>query len=175
MYCKFCNTEVEDQLSTGAYCPNCVDWLDNKNISKTKLTTKKYIVKVPFSGQSRGYKIFHVDATSEDIAVQKVKNYNGDLIEEDIIRDDRREDRQDAECYGLVNSEQGDEDNWWENKNNFPCMLIANLDGGNALVWVHYQIDGVAYDVRDNNYRLVNNSNWRKATKQEILDNIKGL
>lgn len=67
------------------------------------------------------------------------------------------------------------ESKWYEDKNNFPCMLIANLDGGDALVWVHYQIDGVAYDVRDNGYRLIENTNWRRATKQEILDNIKGL
>lgn len=174
MYCKFCNTEVEDQISTGAYCPNCVDWLDNENISKTKLPTKKYIVKVPFSGQSRGDKIFHVDATSEEIAVQKVKNYHGDLISEDIIRDDRREDRQDAECYGLVHSEAEAEVDWWKDKSNFPCMLIADISTA-ALVWVHYQIDGIAYDVRDNPYRLIEHTNWRRATKQDILDNIKGL
>lgn len=64
-------------------------------------------------------------------------------------------------------------DTWWEDKSNFPCMLIANLDGGNALVWVHYQIDGIAYDVRDNRYRLVESTNWRRATRQEILNNIK--
>ena len=63
---------------------------------------------------------------------------------------------------------------WWNNELNFPCMLIANLDGGDALVWVHYQINGIAYDVRDFGYRLID-SNWRRATKQEILDNVKGL
>ena len=64
---------------------------------------------------------------------------------------------------------------WWNDESNFPCMLIANLDGdGDALVWVHYQINGIAYDVRDFGYRLIDN-NWRRATKQEILDNVKGL
>ena len=72
-----------------------------------------------------------------------------------------------------VNPETEDS-NWWKNKSNFPCMLIANLDGGDALVWVHYQINGIAYDVRDFGYRLID-SNWRRATKQEILDNVKGL
>ena len=65
--------------------------------------------------------------------------------------------------------------NWWEDKSNFPCMLIVNHDSGNALVWVHYQSDGVAYDVRHNEYALTGNTNWRRATKQEILDNVKGI
>lgn len=65
--------------------------------------------------------------------------------------------------------------NWWENKENFPCMLIAETTSGHALVWVHYQIDGIAYDVRDNGYRLIEHTNWRRATKEEILNNIKGL
>ena len=175
MYCKFCNTEVEAIDSTGAFCQECSEYIDIDNISKTKLQTKKYIVKVPFSGQSRGNKIFHVDATSEESAVQKVKDYHGDLVEEDIDRDDRSEDRQDAECYGLVHSEPEIAADWWKDKSNFPCMLIANLDVGAALVWVHYQIDGIAYDARDNGYRLIEHTNWRRATKQEILDNIKGL
>ena len=54
-------------------------------------------------------------------------------------------------------------------------MIIADTSSGSALVWVHYQLDGVAYDVRDNSYRLVNNTNWRRATKEEIIANIKGL
>ena len=37
-----------------------------------------------------------------------------------------------------------------------------------------YCIDGIAYDVRGFGYRLID-SNWRRATKQEILDNVKGL
>lgn len=65
--------------------------------------------------------------------------------------------------------------NWWENKNNFPCMLICTLSSGDALVWVHYCNNGIAYDVRDNGYRLIEHTNWRRATKQEILNNIKGL
>ena len=73
-----------------------------------------------------------------------------------------------------VNSEP-DVENWWENKDNFPCMIIAETGSGHALVWVHYQIDGVAYDVRDSGYRLVNNSNWRRASKEEIIANVKGL
>ena len=64
---------------------------------------------------------------------------------------------------------------WWNDKSNFPCMLIANLDGGDALAWVHYCIDGIAYDVRDFGYRLIDSTNWRRATTQEILDNVKGL
>lgn len=172
MYCKFCNTEVEDQISTGAYCPNCVDWLDNENISKTKLPTKKYIVKVPFSGQSRGDKIFHVEATSEDIAVQKVKNYKGELISEETIRDDRNEDRDNARCYGLVHSEPEVKSDWYKDKSNFPCLIVNSCDG-TSMVWVHYAEYGIAYDYRDNEYDL--EYNWRKATKQEILDNIKGL
>lgn len=175
MYCKHCTTEVEDQTKSGAYCPNCIEWLGWDEISRTKLTMNKYIVKVPFSGQSRGDKIFHVDATSEESAVRKVKHYNdGDLVSEDIIRDDRREDRQDAECYGLVHSEPEFSSDWWKDKSNFPCMLIADTSTA-ALVWVHYQIDGIAYDVRDNPYRLTEHTNWRRAKKQEILDNIKGL
>lgn len=63
---------------------------------------------------------------------------------------------------------------WWKDKSNFPCMLIANLDGGDALVWVHYCVNGVAYDVRDFGYHLTGSTNWRRATKQEILDNVKG-
>lgn len=174
MYCKFCNTEVEGKIESGAYCPNCIEWLDNDSISKTKLPIKKYVVKVPFSGQSRGDKIFHVEATSEEIAVQKVKNYKGELISEETIRDDRIEDRDNAECYGLVHSEPEDKVDWWKDKSNFPCMLIADISTA-ALVWVHYQIDGIAYDVRDNGHRLVEPTNWRRATKQEILDNIKGI
>ena len=65
--------------------------------------------------------------------------------------------------------------NWWENRENFPCMLICTLSSGDALVWVHYQIDGIAYDVRDNSHRLIDHTNWRRATKEEILNNIKGL
>ena len=66
------------------------------------------------------------------------------------------------------------ESKWYEDKSNFPCMLIADIST-TALVWVHYQIDGIAYDVRDNGYRLIEHTNWRRATKQEIMDNIKGL
>ena len=73
-----------------------------------------------------------------------------------------------------VNSEPEDV-NWWENKSNFPCMIITETTSGHALVWVHYCINGIAYDVRDNEYRLTGNTNWRRATKQEIIDNIKGL
>ena len=64
-------------------------------------------------------------------------------------------------------------DKWWENKSNFPCMLITETTRGHALVWVHYWIDGIAYDVRDNGYRLIEHTNWRRATKEEILENIK--
>ena len=64
---------------------------------------------------------------------------------------------------------------WWKNKSNFPCMLITETTSGHALVWVHYCIDGIAYDARDNGYRLIEHTNWRRATREEILNNIKGL
>ena len=64
--------------------------------------------------------------------------------------------------------------NWWENSENFPCMLIADIST-TALAWVHYCIDGIAYDVRDNGHRLIEHTNWRRATREEILNNIKGL
>ena len=73
-----------------------------------------------------------------------------------------------------VHSEPEIAADWWKDKFNFPCMLIADISTS-ALVWVHYQIDGIAYDVRDNSYRLVNNTNWRQATKEEILANVKGI
>lgn len=73
-----------------------------------------------------------------------------------------------------VNSEPVIAADWWKDKSNFPCMLIADISTS-ALVWVHYQIDGIAYDYRDNGYRLIEHTNWRRATKQEIMDNIKGL
>ena len=65
--------------------------------------------------------------------------------------------------------------NWWKDKSNFPCIIISKCQDESALVWVHYQIDGIAYDFRDNGYRLIEHTNWRRATKQEILNNIKGL
>ena len=174
MYCKFCSTEVEDQTLSGAFCPECCEYIDIDKISRTKPTLNKYIVKVPFSGQSRGYKVLHVDATSEDTAVHKVKNYHdGDLISEETDRDDRREDRQYATCDGLVYSEP-ENDKWWENKSNFPCIITSGSDS-QMMAWVHYCIDGIAYDCRDNGYRLIEHTNWRRATKEEIINNIKGL
>ena len=75
----------------------------------------------------------------------------------------------------IIMSKINSEPNWWKDKSNFPCMLIANLYSGTILlVWVHYQIDGIAYDARDNGYRLIEHTSWRRATKQEIMDNIKG-
>ena len=65
--------------------------------------------------------------------------------------------------------------NWWENKDNFPCMLICNFLYGDALIWVHYSIENNVYDYRDNAYSLGEYSSWRRATKEEILANIKGL
>lgn len=175
MYCKFCNTKTEAIDSTGAFCEECCSHINIDNLSKTKLTINKYIVKVPFSGNSRGHKVFHVDATSEDTAVHKVKNYNGgDLISEETDRDDRSEERQYATCDGLVNSEPEDY-NWWKNKDNFPCMIICNFGSGDTLACVHYSIENNVYDCRDNAYELSQYSNWRRATKQEILANIKGL
>lgn len=105
MYCKFCATKIKpiDTWTTGAFCSECSEVIENKDMSKIKPVVTKYIVKVPFYGQSRGYKIFHIDATSEATAVHKVKNFNdGDLISEEIDRDDRSEERQYAECYGVV-------------------------------------------------------------------------
>lgn len=67
------------------------------------------------------------------------------------------------------------EDYWWMNPSNFPCMLIADTSEGQILVWVHCAAHGNAYDCRDNMYRLTSHTNWRRATKEEILANIKGL
>jgi hypothetical protein len=67
------------------------------------------------------------------------------------------------------------EDYWWMNPSNFPCMLIADTSEGQILVWVHYAAHGNAYDCRDNMYRLTPHTNWRRATKEEILANIKGI
>lgn len=63
--------------------------------------------------------------------------------------------------------------NWWEDSSNFPCMLIANLDGGDALAWVHYAINNIAYDCRDATYSLDKYSNWRRATPEEVKFNTK--
>lgn len=64
--------------------------------------------------------------------------------------------------------------NWWEDSSNFPCIITTGSDC-QMMVWVHYCIDGIAYDCRDNGNRLIEPTNWRRATKQEIIDNIKGL
>ena len=65
--------------------------------------------------------------------------------------------------------------NWWKNKDNFPCMLICNFSSGDALIWVHYSIENNVYDYRGNAYSLGEHSIWRRATREEILNNIKGL
>ena len=65
--------------------------------------------------------------------------------------------------------------NWWKNKDNFPCMLICNFSSGDALIWVHYSIENNVYDYRGNGYSLGEHSPWRRATREEILNNIKGL
>lgn len=70
---------------------------------------------------------------------------------------------------------KSEDNDWWKDKSNFPCMLIANLDGGDALVWVHYCINSVAYDFRDFGYHITGSTNWRRARKEEILNNVKGL
>ena len=56
---------------------------------------------------------------------------------------------------------------WYEDKDNFPC-LIVNICDGTSMVWVHYADFGVAYDFVNNKYKL-ENSNWRRATPEEIL------
>ena len=56
---------------------------------------------------------------------------------------------------------------WYEDKDNFPC-LIVNIWDGTSMVWVHYADFGVAYDFVNNKYKL-ENSNWRRATPEEIL------
>lgn len=64
---------------------------------------------------------------------------------------------------------------WYEDKNNFPCCLVAETDtGGLMMIIVHYAQDAVAYDFRSNKYKL-ENSNWRRATKEEVslLSNFK--
>ena len=82
-----------------------------------------------------------------------------------------------TKSYNSASNRNSEPENgkWWENKSNFPCMLIASFYEWKALVWVHYQIDGVAYDFRDHEYRLIGHTNWRRATREEILNNIKGL
>lgn len=55
--------------------------------------------------------------------------------------------------------------NWWEDSTNFPCVIIAQ-DG--MMTLVHYAKDDYAYDLRDNPYQLYN-SNWRRATREEML------
>ena len=64
--------------------------------------------------------------------------------------------------------------NWWKDKDNFPCIITSGSDC-QMMAWVHYCIDGIAYDCRNNGYRLIDHTNWRRATKEEILNNIKGL
>ena len=54
---------------------------------------------------------------------------------------------------------------WWEDSNNFPCVIIAQ-DGMMSLV--HYSKDDYVYDLRDNAYQLYN-SNWRRATREEMI------
>lgn len=64
---------------------------------------------------------------------------------------------------------------WWKNKNNFPCCIVAETDAdGLTMTIVHYAQDSIAYDFRSNEYKL-ENSNWRRATKQEVslLSNFK--
>ena len=55
--------------------------------------------------------------------------------------------------------------NWWENSNNFPCVIIAQ-DG--MMTLVHYTKDDYVYDLLDEPYKLYN-SNWRRATREEML------
>lgn len=66
-------------------------------------------------------------------------------------------------------------ENWWEEPSNFPCMLTTDSSERQMLVWVHYAAHGNAYDCRDNMYRLTPHTNWRRATKEEIILNIKGI
>ena len=53
-------------------------------------------------------------------------------------------------------------------------MLTTGADC-QMMVWVHYCNNGIAYDVRDTGHRLIEHTNWRRATREEILNNIKGL
>ena len=64
---------------------------------------------------------------------------------------------------------------WYEDENNFPCLIVAETDtGGLMMTVVHYAQGSIAYDFRSNKYKL-ENSNWRRATKEEIslLSNFK--
>ena len=81
-----------------------------------------------------------------------------------------------TKSYNSVSNRNSEPENvnWWENKNNFPCMLTNGSDC-QMMACVHYAIDDCAYDCRDNAYELNKYSNWRRATRQEILNNIKGL
>ena len=54
---------------------------------------------------------------------------------------------------------------WYENPDNFPCLITIESGG---MVLVHYQVDGISYDYRDNSYNLINGS-WKLATKAELM------
>ena len=74
-----------------------------------------------------------------------------------------------------LKSKETKESKWYEDKNNFPCCLVAETDaGGLMMTIVHYAQGSIAYDFRSNKYKL-ENSNWRRATKEEVslLSNFK--
>ena len=54
---------------------------------------------------------------------------------------------------------------WWENESNFPCIITTGSDC-RMMALVHYCIDGIAYDCRDNCYRLIGHTNWRRANQR---------
>lgn len=58
----------------------------------------KFKVEVPFSGYSRGYKVYTVEADSASEAIEKASDW--DYIDEDIcvVRDDTDTDWNDAEA-----------------------------------------------------------------------------
>jgi len=55
---------------------------------------------------------------------------------------------------------------WYEIEDNFPCH-ITNGEGHQAILT--YGSGGIGYDTRDMQYKLKDNTNWRLATKEEVL------
>lgn len=58
---------------------------------------------------------------------------------------------------------------WWEDSDNFPCCIVAETDaGGLMMTIVHYAQGTFGYDFRSNKHKL-EKSNWRRATREEML------
>jgi len=97
MFSKCCNALVKDEGCTG-----CMSWCPIEDQVKEKLPVNTYIVKVPYSGYSRGDDVYHIEATSEENAEYLVKQDKGEFIEREICRDDTDSDVEHSRCYGIV-------------------------------------------------------------------------